>query len=246
MRRLTVLLLALAACQAEPTEVGVAQADVTVVPRSPALAGPVAGAKERVASFVSWASRSAPSDVPEIRRQRATVRDDAAAVAALADHAFDAVDHSHALVALSLLGEMRSPHAEPHLLRVVSMPLPPSQEGEHDPRADVEMLQAKAVDGLAYLHTASADAQVLRIAGSHESRAVRAEAIDAYLFNHGDSEDARKSLAKAIAPADRIFLDRPRFMPGESAAEFDAKLAAFLAKHPEVQAPAPTHREVVR
>jgi hypothetical protein len=100
-------------------------------------------------------------------------------------------------------------------------------------------LEGKAVDGLAYANTERSNAAVMKIASDHPSRIVRAEAINAYLWNHGDSEEARRALAPIVRRDETVFIDRVRRAPGESAAVFNPKLEAFLKRHPSAIAPKP-------
>jgi hypothetical protein len=155
-------------------------------------------------------------------------------------------DHSRALVALSLLGEMRSPIAAPCLRNLVHQPLPTAgtvSEGEILEQTALATLQAKAIDGLAYLQTASADQEVLWAAASHPSRIVRAEAIEAYLWNHGYSVAARAALERVIQPDEDIFLDRVRRTAKDTGESFNQKLAVFLKTHPEAAPPDPLRRD---
>ena len=139
---------------------------------------------------------------------------------------------------------MKSPHATDHLVRFLWQPLPTAGtlvEGEIAERTALAILQAKAVDGLAYLRTAKGDLEVLRAVSNHPEIAVRAEAITAYLWNHGDSAAARSELKKYVRSGEEVYLDRVRRVPGERAAAFDEKLQVFLKAHPERIPPAPVH-----
>jgi len=163
---------------------------------------------------------------------------------ALADEAFRAqsLDHSRALIVLSILGEMQSPQAEGHLARFAWQSLPTTGtivEGDVAEATQLAMLEAKAVDGLAYLGTATADAEVLRAVSDHPSLTVRAEAISAYLWNHNDSAAARAELLKHVKKGEEIYVDRVRRGPGVQASSFNPKLAAFLNQHPEAVPPDP-------
>jgi hypothetical protein len=242
MRRLALLFCVIAtACSAgagSDQDSAVTAAPVAPAAQMPHLVGP-RPARERATEFVRYAASSKKAELDELRAHLAEARDDDEVIGAIAERAMLTSDHSEALLSVALLGEMKSVHARRHLHNIVSQPLPAWTGEENSPRIDMEMLQSKAVDGLAYLHDGDADAEVLHIAGAHESRAVRAEAIDAYLYNHGDSDAARAALEAVVQPEDRIFLDRVRHVEGETAAEFDAKLARFLEKHPEVVPPAP-------
>jgi len=233
-------ILFLCACQA-PDE-GATTGTLVSADTVPPLAGSGPPA-DRAAAFLRWAAASRPEDAPALRAQLAGARRDQALIDALAGHAQDDADHGKALLAVALVGAMQSPGAEGHLRRVVARPLPAAATGEHDARAGLEMLQAKAVDGLAHLGRPSADAEVLRIAASHDSRVVRAEAIEAFLYQRGGSDAARSQLLAVIRPEDHVFLDRPRHVAGASAAEFDGQLARYLAAHPELVPPKPVKRE---
>lgn len=163
---------------------------------------------------------------------------------ALADEAFraQASDHSRALIALAILGEMRSTHAQEHLVRFAWQPLPTTGtevEGDLIERTQLAMLQAKAVNGLAYLRSTGGDAEVLRAVSDHPSVVVRAEAISSYLWNHGGSPAARAELLGRVRPGEEVLLDRIRREPGESAQSFDPKVASFLKLHPELVPPPP-------
>src|SRR5690349_14565791 len=72
----------------------------------PSLVNGPAAPDERARVFVKWASASVASDAATLQARLAEARNDRDAVAALADHVKKAQDHSEALVALSLLGEM--------------------------------------------------------------------------------------------------------------------------------------------
>ena len=86
-------------------------------------------------------------------------------------------DHSRALLVLAILGEMRNPRGEGLLRTFVRLPLPEKGTevaGEIVEQTALAMLQAKAIDGLAYQHTPSGDNEVLRTIAEHSSRIVRA------------------------------------------------------------------------
>jgi len=105
--------------------------------------------------------------------------------------------------------------------------------------AGLGMLQSKAVDGLAYQGTSTADKQVLTIAAKHPDIAVRSEAMVAYLHNHGSTEAARKVVLAAVRQDEARYVDRVVKLPTDDAAAFDQKVAAYLGAHPEVIPPKP-------
>ncbi len=212
---------------------------------------PLRGTSASVAAFIDWAGRSAPVEREDgrkaIQAARGRKRGSKAVARELCAEAFRAIqsDHTRALLVISLLGELRDTRAgQPCLAAIVRIPAPAKGRVERESgrilgAESLEMLQAKAVDGLAYLRTGPGDAEVLRIVTDHPLRAVRAEAIEAYLWNHKNSAEARASIEKALQPGDEIFLRRLRREDGELAASFDAKVAAFLQDNPEAQAPFP-------
>jgi hypothetical protein len=214
--------------------------------KAPPLAVSSDQVKEAVRNFVAWAGASNVRQREEARRVINEARENKAVASALCEEASRSqrVDHSRTLLVLSILGEMRNPAGEQCLRGILHQPFPETgtwAHGEIVEQTALGILQAKAVDGLAYLHTPSGDEEVLWAAGKHPSRIVRAEAIEAYLWNHDDSQEARARLSRYIRPEEKIFLDRVRRAPEESGEVFNRKLATFLKAHPETAAPAPEH-----
>jgi hypothetical protein len=156
-------------------------------------------------------------------------------------------DHSRALIALALLGEMRSDEGVSCLQHFVEQPLPEKgtvTEGEILERSRLETLQAKAIQGIAYRRSDATDRFVLDSVTNHPSRFVRTQAIAAYLFNHDYSEQARKTAYNAARPEERIFVDRVVRRGGETKEDFNPKVRAFLETHPDAIAPNPEPRNV--
>ncbi len=214
----------------------------------PQLGGSGAEARRQALALVDWAAVATPEEDDLVRRTVESGGDNPLIAEALCEHALEQreTDHSRALVTLALLGEMRSRHAADCLERVVSLPLPVEGtvvEGEILERTALEILQAKAIDGLAFLGDAGTDERVLKTVADHPSRIVRAEAIAAYLWNHESSDEARRELRKFIRPGEEIFLDRVVRVAGERAESFNPKLEAFLKAHPELIPPPPERRE---
>ena len=210
----------------------------------PRLEGSGADARRAVVEFLRWAGAARQSQREAGRAQMAAAGANPEIVAALVEETKAAVnrDHSRALLALSVLGEMRSVHAVSFLKEFIHQPLPrPGRliEGEDPAQTGLATLQAKAVSGLAYLRQAAADEEVFWAVGQHESRIVRAEAIRSYLLNHNQSQEARTILLRHVRKGEEAFVDRPNRNPGEAAASFNQKLARYVESHPERQAPAP-------
>jgi hypothetical protein len=211
---------------------------------APKLAGTGDAARRSVVEFLSWAGASTPGQREEARREIAAAGGNREIVQALCDEITAArpKDHSRALLGLSVLGEMRSPHAVAYLRDFIRLPMPPqrrSLEGEDPDQTALAILQGKAVSGLAYLNTDESNAEVFWAVSHHESRIVRAEAIRTYLANHQNSAAAKETLRKYVRKGEEIFLDRPNRDPGDKAENFNRKLNEYLQAHQELTAPRP-------
>jgi hypothetical protein len=202
-------------------------------------------ARRAVTAFLDWAGASLPEEHEDGRKVLAGARENEDIVKAFAAEITQAqrTDHSRALLALSLLGEMGSPSAEEFLRQFVNQPFPESgtktEEGEIVEQTALATLQAKAIDGLAYLNSPSANEEVLRQVGRHPSIIVRSEAISAYLWNQKDKEAARRTLLQHVRKGEERYIDQVIREEGESAASFNSKLEAYLKAHPDVAPPAP-------
>jgi hypothetical protein len=215
-----------------------------VLHQAPPLIGTGAEAQRNAMAFLDWASFSTEDERDTARRALAEARGNREIAQAFCDeaHRSQRTDFSRALVALALLGEMRSTTGESCLNTFIQQPLPTTGtevEGEIVEQTQLAMLQGQAVEGLAWLRSPSGDEAVLRAAGGHPHRVVRAAAINAYLWNHGDTAEARESLRRYVRTDELIFLDRVRRAPGESATSFNGKLESFRRAHPELEAPTP-------
>lgn len=211
----------------------------------PALTAKGDDASRAVAAFIDWAGASLPEEHEDGRKALAAARDNQDIVKAFTAEITKAQrsDHSRALLALSLLGEMRSSASEEFFREFVNQPFPEggtrTEEGEIVEQTALATLQAKAIDGLAYLHSGSADEEVLKQVQRHPSIIVRSEAISAYLWNQNDKEAARRILLQYIRKGEERYLDQITREEGERAASFNSKLEAYLKAHPEVVPPAP-------
>jgi hypothetical protein len=133
------------------------------------------------------------------------------------------------LVVIGILGEMRRPDSSTELSEVVWTPLPPADSiAEGLGSRDIEeMIQAKAVQGLAYLATPAADEAVLDVIAKHEALHVRVSAIDAYMWNHGDSRMAADQLYQMLQEELHPYVERPRFHRDMDPEEFGQRLRAW-------------------
>jgi hypothetical protein len=211
----------------------------------PPLSGTGDTARQSTQSFIEWAGSSNVDEREDGRTVIAGAQNNDDVVRALYDELIEAQkkkNHGRALLVLAILGEMRNAQGEGLLRDFVRLPLPEKGTevaGEIIEQTALAMLQAKAIDGLAYQHSASGDKEVLRVIAENPSRIVRAEAIDAYLWNHGDTAAARAAASRYVRKDETIFLDRLRREEGESAETFNRKLQAYLEAHPEVVPPEP-------
>ena len=197
-----------------------------------------------VPHFLDWAGASHVDEREDARKAIADAGSNKDVVQALIKEVerVQTLDHTRALLALALLGETRSPEAQAFFGEFTQRPLPtggPVIEGEVIEQTRAAQLQAKAVDGLAYANNESSNKVVTEIISNHPSKIVRAEAVNAYLWNHGDSDEARTFLSQYVRKDELILIDRVRRTTGENAESFNRKLDQFLKKHPEVAPPRP-------
>jgi hypothetical protein len=206
---------------------------------------PLAAAAD-VPRFVDWACFSTIDEREDARKAITSAAHNTQVLSALFDEVEKAAltDHPRALIALGIIGEMRNPRGARWLAEFARRPLPERGtviEGEIIEQTSLAMLEGKAVDGLAYMRTPEWDRRVLELARDHPSRVVRAEAINAFLWNHNDGEDAKKKLRRVVRREDALFIDRLRHVKGEDAAVFNRRLAEYLKVHPEANPPLPEH-----
>lgn len=205
----------------------------------PPLAGP-----GDVGKFVDWAGKSMVNEQEDARDVINQASQNDGVAQALIDEveATQKTDHGRALLVLAILGEMKNPIGTAFLRDFAVRPLPESGtlvDGEIVEQSAQAILQAKAVDGLAYLRTEAGDEAVLQIIAEHPARIVRAEAINAFLWNHDDSADARQLLIEFVREEEAVLIDRVRRGSGKDAESFNAELSAFLEHHPEAVPPPP-------
>jgi hypothetical protein len=197
--------------------------------------------------------RATNRDLPVVAEVVATLRQQPGAVEAMARQyrqlPAEAVEQR--LVVLGILGEMKRSDAMAQLREVVWAPLPlAAPQAERLTERDMEeMVQVKAVQGLAYLATPQADAMVREVIEKHEALHVRVSAIDAYMWNHGDSPQTAAELYRLL-PADlHLYVERPRFHSGMDRKEFTRRLRTWQAKwgsRPQAPTSGPDHNGGVK
>ncbi len=151
-------------------------------------------------------------------------------------------DYDFALVALSVLGELRAKNSIPFFAGILDERVSANdRDFEHGlSRGDaLNMLQAKAVEGLAYLKDPEADEIVLKTAAEHPSRHVRSAAVQAMLYNADDKAEARRKLEGVLSDEDRSLLDLVRRTGARQTGDFNARLAEIYKKYPDEMAAAP-------
>jgi 2-oxo-4-hydroxy-4-carboxy--5-ureidoimidazoline (OHCU) decarboxylase len=214
-------------------------------------AEPVELSTESVDEFLAFAGRAGSEDQERIREMISAAREDREVV----DRLFQRLDGDRrtdfgaALVTLSVIGELRRADALGRLEHLVWEELPEADEVGHgalSSRDLLEMLQSKAVEGISHLATDEADELTLRVIRDHPSTAVRSAAVDAFLFNHHDSDEAQASLQEVLQPKDAAFADRVRHTRSMDRDEFNAGLRRFYALHPEEVASEPGRPPVRR
>ncbi|MEO7072489.1 MAG: hypothetical protein ABI300_05775 [Rhodanobacter sp.] len=199
-----------------------------------------------VTAFVDAAGAVPVARREELRQVIGNARDDDKIAQRLIAQFEDARKHdfSRALVVLALLGEQRNPTGTAYLIKFVWQPLPkggPVREelGLSAAAEAQERLQVKAANAIPYARTPKALQATLEIAGRHPLKAVRLEAASSYLWNQGNSEEARRKLSAVLRRDELPVLDRPVRDAGMSARDFNRELAIYLKRHPELQPPNP-------
>jgi hypothetical protein len=204
---------------------------------------PLDGAGD-VPTFLTWAYQARPSQVDAGRAIiLGASRNEGVAAAIVAALGNDG-DLGRILVGMSVLGELRTQAGMQYFLSVLATPLPTTgtvvgEQGTGPGGVPAEQitlakLQARAVDGLSLMLSTDADTAVRNVISTTTSNLVRSRAIHDYLFVHGAA--GRATLAALLAPDQQIFLDR--IDVSSATAPYNTRLAAYLAKHPEVVSPA--------
>lgn len=216
----------------------------------PPLVDKTSSASVSVDRFISWAIEAKNSQKPIAREALKAAARNSEIAKALFEKA---VEYRHkdpvrSFFALALLGEMRSPSGLKYLTAFLAMPSTPisqlvGPEGSIattavSPSSDWEQhLVAKATDGLAYMKAAEADAHIFTTMNAGNTLYLRAMAVDAYLWNHQDSEEAQKQVDKYVRPEEAWMRDRFRRDDDDTGESFDAKVQQWVTKHPQLMPP---------
>jgi hypothetical protein len=198
-----------------------------------------------------WAATVPISHVDVIQQRVSKCRGDERIVDTLLDALWKlpVVDVGRHRVILSILGELRNARALSRLEEFVwfdgeltpSMPHPKDRRPCMFESSGTELLQSRAAEMLSYLATEAAARAAMKIARDHPKLAVRVAAIDAHLFNHGDSPEAAEELRTLVRPADRPFVGLPRKVRGGDVEQFEWAVFEWYARNPEHRPPKPKH-----
>lgn len=243
--RLTALLLLCVAAGCRKKEANLP--NVTFTPL--AKHAPVPLGVSTVDQFVEWVATMPASQVDDVKAQIAAVRSDAKVVDAVAAGLSfrNPGSYGRQLIYLSILGEMQNARALGPLQSYlnsrdclvfeerVAVP-PPANPPKTSIFDGCAGLKARSVAMIAHLSSRDATAVVLTTISEHPSRTVRLSAIDAYLYNAGDSPEA-VAIAKQRAKPDEVkFVGLPRLSSDTNRQDFEARLTRFYTEHPEEQA----------
>ena len=204
---------------------------------------------ESTDEFLRTVTNSSLGQLSSVRAELQRVSENPVIVDALANRLLilPVTDIDRHLTILSALGEMRNPRAITALKNfiwakqaVVSQPL-----AGHSTELGVSFfnhdgaLRARAVEMLAYINNEESSAEVLHIAADHPGAEVRLAAMDSYLYDHGDSDQAKAELARTVRPDEIKLIGLPRFTKSTNPKLFDQQVAAFYKRYPEELPPSP-------
>ena len=167
-------------------------------------------------------------DMQQVVAAVAVLRDQPNIVDSLTDYyyAFPAPEYEKRMMTIGLIGELQRTDAMPFFDRIIWNSLwlrQPIAEGPV-PRELIEMIRVKAVHGLAYLRTDESDEAIIDVMQFHDSFSIRITAIDSYMWNKRDREEAAQQLYIALPTNLHKFVERPRFRRGMDRAAFNAQL----------------------
>lgn len=212
------------------------QEPLSVVSRPPRLSS------RNLDAFLSWAACVPHSESHRVKDSLASVKVTASLQETLHRELLrePIEDLGRHLILLATIGELRHPAAaaplESFIRRATSEP--PAQESDGC-QAPLGVLEARAVEMLAYLRTPEADAMCLRVVRDHPLSAVRSAAVDAYLWNRGDSEEALQDVQRHVRPAERHLLGMARWGRSMDVSEFEETVARYYRQHPDQMPPPP-------
>jgi len=199
-----------------------------------------------VGQFVEWVATMPVSQVDDVKAQIAAVRFDPNVVDAVAAGLSfrNPGSYGRQLIYLSILGEMQNERALGPLQSYLNsrdclvfeerVAVHPAPNAPNTSMFDgCAGLKARAVSMIAHLNSEAATAVVSNAIKEHPSRTVRLAAIDAYLYNNGDSPEAIATAKRWAKPDEVKFVGLPRLASDTNRQDFEARLKRFYTEHPE-------------
>jgi len=205
-----------------------------------------------VDKFVDWISTMPSSQISDVKEQISLVKSESTVVDAVAAKLSfrNLGSYGRQLIYLSILGEMKNERALRPLqdyLNSRECPVFEERTTIHPVSTAPKMsvfdacagLKAAAINMIAYINSPAAKVVVVKTISDHASRSVRLSAMNAYLYNNGDSAEAVATARQHARPEEAKFVGLPRLAPDTDRKEFAARLARFYTEHPGERPPQP-------
>jgi hypothetical protein len=203
----------------------------------------------KVDEFLRWVVTAPAAQRDTVRKQIAAAAGDDRVVDDLTDRLmhFPVADHGRHLMILSTIGEMRRSRAINPLKQFIwydkdMFTATGSASGTGIQTSyfyPTRALQSRAVEMLAYIGGEEALAATREVAAKHPGREVRIAAMNAYLFNQGDSEAAKAELTQIVPENDRKYIGLARRTHDMNLQAFEAQVRAYYEKYPKEIPPTP-------
>ena len=213
--------------------------------QSPTLPLPPPRDAKTTEAFLSWIANMPRDRTHEVRDAIAAITEKSLVSATLSEQLLKlpCMDAGRHLLLLSTIGELREQSSTPFLERFTWLSDNEISNEEQSLSRDCSfsasgMLQARAAEMLVWVLQGKKDDVVLRIIREHPSRAVRMAAVDAYLFQRGDSTAVMDFLRGQVAVDDLSMIGLPRFGAETDPKTFERLTKEHDAAHP-THAPAP-------
>lgn len=198
---------------------------------------------DNVSDFLQWAGGVPVGAKDAIRERIGTARGNATILDRLLEELWtlpvrDAGRHYLLLSTLGELGDSRSVGELARFIwesneRISPVPHEMQNDGCGFGLHTADLLKARAVEMVAYIQTPEAIEETLRIVADHPAPAVRAAAIDAHLFNHGDAPEEMERMRSRARSGDAALIGLPRFTRDTTRTEFSRQIEDFYSRHPD-------------
>lgn len=189
---------------------------------------------ENLKAIIPEIKKSCRGDIPQVRAAIKLLREQPVIIDALIKiyQSLPKKAYQDRSILLGIIGEMKRDDAFPFLREVIWNPLPEYQiwtDGT-SPYEEEEMIAVKAVQCLAYLNNAHCRQELMEIMLSHQSSHVKIMAVDAFMWNQGDSEEAAAALYQTLPPQMHKYVEMPRFAHNMDADQFREKLERWTSR----------------